>query len=163
MTNPQELSPVTLVQNSALNSILLWKFGRAYQDESIGDQPILTLLFVVLPIVLHGPTLRVVSSTNQSSGLAKFTTKLAEEREQLLAVHERALSMREMTLQAISTGLSCKLIKVDYDFALVRSNDLKPPATVQRLKPYIAASDKLGKWFARLPSHQVFSLLKVEP
>jgi len=38
----------------------------------------MTAFFLVLPLVLHGPTLRIICSTNQSSGLSKFVSKLAD-------------------------------------------------------------------------------------
>jgi hypothetical protein len=81
--NGTELSPVALVQNPAFGSLLLWSFGRAFQAEKIGALPPMTAFFLVLPLVLHGPTLRIIRSTNQSSGLAKFVSKLGEERERL--------------------------------------------------------------------------------
>jgi Family of unknown function (DUF6521) len=97
-----DTSPIALVQNPAFGSLLLWSFGRSYQAEKVGDLPPLTPFFLVLPILLHGPTLRDIRSTNQSSGLSKLVSKLAEHREQLFAVHDRALAMRELTLQSVA-------------------------------------------------------------
>jgi hypothetical protein len=158
-----ETSPVALVQNPAFGSLLLWNFGRGYQAEEVGSLPILTSFFLTLPLVLHGPTMRTIRSTNQSSGLAKFVAKLGEERERLFAVHDRALAMRSLTLESIGAGISAKLLKVDYDTGVVRSNEAKPPAAPERLKYHIASAEKVGRWFARLPAHQVFSLLQIEP
>jgi hypothetical protein len=157
------MSPVALVQNPAFGSLLLWSFGRGYQAEKIGDLPPMTSFFLILPLVLHGPTLRVLRSTNQSSGLSKFTSKLMEERERLLAVHNRAFAMRELTLESIAAGIASKLLKVDYETGAVRSNDAKPTTTPERLKYHVAGAQKLGRWFARLPLGQVFLLLRVEP
>jgi hypothetical protein len=156
-------SPVALVQNPAFGSLLLWSFGRSYQEEKVGDLPPLTPFFLILPLLLHGPTLREITSTNQSSGLSKFVSKLAERREWLLAVHDRALAMRELTLQSAATGIASRLLHVDYDTAEVRSNDAKPPNPPERLKHHVHGAIKLGKWFARLPLGQVFSQLQVEP
>ena len=158
-----DISPVALVQNPAFGSQLLWSFGRGYQAEDVGELPILTPFFLVLPMVLHGPTMRVIKSTNQSSGLARFVSKLAEERERLFAVHDRALTMRGLTLESLGAAISAKLLKVDYDTALVRANDVKPPPPPERLKHHVASAEKLGRWFARLPPHQAFSLLQIEP
>jgi len=159
----QEMSPVALVQNPAFGSLLLWNFGRAYQAEDVGGLPVLTPFFLALPLVLHGPTMRVIRSTNQSSGLAKFVSKLGEERERLFAIHDRAVAMRGLTLESLATGISAKLLKIDYDTAVVRSNDTRPPAPPDRLKHHVASAEKVGRWFARLPPNQVFSLLQVEP
>jgi hypothetical protein len=159
----REISPVALVQNPAFGSLLLWSFGRAYQAETEGELPRLPSFFLALPLVLHGPTLRFIRSTNHSSGLSKFVSKLAEERERLLAVHDRALAMRDLTLQSASTAIASKLLYVDYHTAAVRAKDAKPPAIRERLNPHLAGADKLGRWFGRLPASQVFSLLQVEP
>ena len=161
MTNKP--SPVELVQNPAFGAHLLWSFGRGYQAEKVGDLPHLPGFFLVLPMTLHGPTLAAIKSTNLPSGLSKLVAKLAEERERLFAVHDRAVSMRELTLQSVAIGIGTKLIHVDYGTAAVRSNDLKPPSAPERLKFHVSAAEKLGRWFARLPSSQVFSLLQVEP
>ncbi|WP_292124441.1 three component ABC system middle component [Mesorhizobium sp.] len=158
-----EISPVALVQNPAFGALLLWSFGRGFQEERVGDLPVFTQFFLVLPLVLHGPTMRVIRSTNQSSGLAKFVSKLAEERERLFAVHDRALAMRSLTLESMAAGISTKLLSVDYDTAAVRSNEVKPPSPPDRLKHHVASAEKLGRWLARLPSNQGFSLLQVEP
>lgn len=162
MADP-EISPVALVQNPAFGSLLLWNFGRGFQVERVGELPVLTPFFLALPLVLHGPTMRIIKSTNRSSGLAKFVSKLAEERERLFAVHDRALAMRSLTLESIAAGISAKLLSVDYDTASVRSNDLKPPSSPERLKHHVASAEKVGRWFARLPPNQVFSLLQIEP
>jgi hypothetical protein len=107
--------------------------------------------------------MRIIESTNQSSGLAKFVSKLAEERERLFAVHDRAFAMRSLTLESIAAGISAKLLSVDYYTASVRSNDAKPPSPPERLKHHVASAEKIGRWFARLPPNQVFSLLQIEP
>jgi hypothetical protein len=157
-----DASPVALVQNPAFGSLLLWSFGRGYQAEKIGDLPPLTSFFLVLPLLLHSPTLEELRSTNRSSGLSKLVSKLAERRERLFAVHDRSLAMRELTLQSVAVGLATGLMHVDYETALVRSNDVRPPKPPERLKYHVAGAEKLGQWFARLPPSQIFSLLEVD-
>ncbi|ESZ23039.1 hypothetical protein X734_27990 [Mesorhizobium sp. L2C084A000] len=157
------MSAVGLVQNPAFGSLLLWSFGSGFQAERVGDLPVLTQFFLVLPLVLHGPTVRTIRSTNQSSGLAKFISKLAEERERLFAVHDRALAMRSLTLESMAAGIATKLLSVDYNTAAVRSNEVKLPPPPDRLKHHVASAEKLGRWLARLPPNQGFSLLQVEP
>lgn len=158
-----DMSPVALVQNPAFGSLLLWNFGRGYQAEHVGGLPVLTFFFLTLPLVLHGPTMRVIRSTNQSSGLARLVSKLGDERERLFAVHDRAVAMRGLTLESLAAGISAKLLKIDYDTAVVRANVAKPPAPPERLKHHVASAEKVGRWFARLPPNQVFSLLQIEP
>jgi len=156
-------SVVDLVQNEAFGAHLLWSFGRGFQLEKIGDQALLPSFFLVLPLVLHGSTLREIRSTNLPSGLSKLTEKLGAERERLFSVHDRALALRELTLVSIGTGISTGLLHVDYDAARVRSNDTRVPKPPERLKFHVSGAEKLGRWFARLPLSQVFSLLQVRP
>jgi hypothetical protein len=156
-------SPVALVQNPAFGSLLLWSFGRAYQSEKVGHLPPVTAFFLILPLVLHRPTLRNIRSTYQSSGLSKFVEKMSEERERLFAIHDRALALRGLTFESLATGIAGKLMGVDYGSGVVRSNDVRPPPSPERLKDHLASADKLGRWCARLPLAQVFSLLQVSP
>ena len=158
-----ETSPVALVQNPAFGSLLLWSFGSAFQSEKVGDLPQLTAFFLVFPLVLHGPTLRIIRTTNQSSGLSKLVSKLGEERERVIAIHHRALALRDLTLASVATAIATQLMRVDYATALVRSNEVKPPTPPERVKHHVASAEKLGRWFARLPLAQVFTLLQVEP
>jgi hypothetical protein len=157
------LSPVQLVQNPAFGSVLLWKFVRGYQDESVSHTPNFELLFLVLPLVLHSKSLAHISSTMAGSGLGKFVSKLAEERDELLAIHNRALSMRRLTLQSIGTGVTTKIISLDYATGNVRANEVKLPPTPERIKKHFAGANKLGHWLARLPAGQAFSILQVHP
>jgi hypothetical protein len=158
-----EISPIELVQNPAFGSHVLWRFGRGYQAEKIGDLPPLLSFFLVFPLILHGPTLREIKSTNLPSGLTRLVSKLTTQREQLFAIHNRAIALRALTFQSIGAGIAAKLLYVDYVSTLVRSNEAKPPASPERLKFHISGAEKLGRWFARLPLGQVFSLLQVEP
>lgn len=156
-------SPIELVQNPAFGSLLLWNFGRGYQEERVGDLPLFIDFFLVLPLILHGPSMRDIKSTNVSSGLSKLVAKMSLPRERLFAVQDRALAMRELTFESLAVGVATKLLSVDYDTALVRSNDAKPPRAPERLKYHLGSAGKLGHWFGRLPQAQIFSLLQVEP
>ena len=158
-----EISPVEAVQNSALGSVILWSFGRGYQEEVFGELPLLHLSFLVLPIVLHRPTLDLVTSTFPSSGLGKFIEKFERQREDLMAVHSRAIAMRRLTLEALSTGIASGLLSLKYEDAMLRANVVKVQRPSERIKPYVSAADKLGRWMARVPPPTVFSLLRVRP
>lgn len=158
----QEFSAIELVQNPAFGAVLLWHSAKAYQAERIGELPQLPLFFLALPILYHGPTLVEVRSTHVASGLSKLAFKLDENRERLFAVHDRALLMRELSLQSVATGVSTGLLSINYASAQVRANDTTPKAPPERLRGHVSGAGKLGHWFARLPPSQVFSLLKVE-
>ena len=155
-------SPVALVQNPAFGALLLWRFGKSYQQEKVTEQPYLNLHFLVLPMILHASTLEKIRSTNLSSGLAQVANKLGTEREHLLSIHPRALAMRDLTLESVATGIASNLLHLNYETASLRSNDASPPKLPERLKYHSRGAEKLGVWFARLKPEQVFTLLKVE-
>lgn len=157
------VSSIEAVQNSALGAVILWSFGRGYQEEALGRLPLLHFAFVVLPIVLHRPTLELVTGTNQSSGLGKFVEKFERNREDLMAIHDRALVMRRLTLEGVSTGISAGLLSVVYDYGRMRANEASIRRPTERIKPYVSAAGKLGRWVARVPASSVFSLLRIYP
>ena len=159
------LSDLAIVQNSGLGAFVLWRFGQGFQAEDERPAPF-ALAFLVLPIVLHRATLDIVTSTYRPSGLALFAAKLGKEREQLFAVHERALLLRALTLQSIAVGVSGRLLSVNYTDATLRANTPEPtpkklvlPERVKHLGP---AAEKLGFWFSKLGTAQVSNLLRVE-
>lgn len=158
-----DISSIEAVQNSAFGALLLWSFGRGAQDEDPSQLPLFHLSFLVLPIVMHRSTLEVLTGTNKTSGLGKFIEKFAGRREDLMAIHLRALSMRKLTLEAMSTGIASGLLSVIYDQGLVRANDASVRRPTERIKPYVMGADKLGRWIARVPPATAFSLLMVRP
>ena len=159
------LSDLALVQNPGLGAFALWRFGQGFQSDD--EQPVhFALSFLVLPIVFHRPTLEIVTSTNRPSGLVLFAAKLGKEREHLLAIHERTLILRPLTLQSIVVGVSSRLLSVDYGGGTLRSNTPEPkPRKLdlpERLKPLGPAAEKLGYWCSKLGIAQVASLMKVD-
>jgi hypothetical protein len=156
-------TPVTLVQNPAFGATLLWKFCSGFQKERPDALPVLTSLFCVLPVVLHGPTLGELKSTNLPSGLVKFATKLGERREALVALHDRALAMRELTYASVATGVATRLLHLNFTNAQISATDQHLPLIPERLKHHYAGAKKLGHWFARIPLSLAFSTLQIEP
>jgi hypothetical protein len=159
------LSEMEIVQNPALCAFVLWRFGLGHQSDD--ERPaILPLVFLVLPLVLHLPTLEMINSTRKASGLALFAAKLGEEREMLFAVHERAFALRRLTLQSIGLGIASRLLTLDYDAATLRANtpepDARKPTLPERIRSFSGAADKIGYWFSKLSLNQVASTLAVE-
>jgi hypothetical protein len=95
-----------------------------------------------------------------------FAAKLGEERENLLAVHERARALRRLSLQSIAMGVDHRLLTLDYEAATLRANtadeSLQKPPLPERIRGFSSAAEKLGYWFSRLGLHQVASTLVVE-
>jgi hypothetical protein len=159
------LTELEIVQNPALGAFALWRFGVGFQADD-GGPATLPLAFLVLPLLLHEPTLKHITSTQRASGLALFAAKLGQERENLLAVHDRALALRRLSLQSLAMGVSNRLLTLDYDAATLRANtaddSLRKPQLPERIRGFSNAAEKVGHWFSRLGLHQVASSLAVE-
>lgn len=159
------LTEMQVIQNPALGAYVLWQFGSSFQSENGSPAP-LPLAFLVLPLLLHRSTLDLVVSTRKTSGLALFAAKLGEERENLLAVHERAFALRRLTLQSIAMGVGNRLLTLDYSAATLRANTLAPgtskPKIPERIRSFSGAADKIGYWFSKLGLPQVASTLLVD-
>lgn len=161
--SPPALTEIDKVQNPAFGAILLWRYGRTYQDQLTELSSPLLLYFLILPICLHRPTLDNVTSTQVNSGLGKFCEKLGKDREELYAIHERCLKLRKLTLNSIAFGVRAGLFSVSYDTGHLRANEVKPPSPTERTKPHVKGADKLGAWFQNLETTQIFKALRVEP
>lgn len=160
--NIAALSEIEKVQNPALGAWLLWEYGRRYQTSISSAPSHLLLFFLVLPICLHRPTLDVVNSTQEKSGLGKFCEKVGSKREELLAIHERALKLRALTLSSISFGVRAGLFDINYNTGVVRALEHKAPTPPERVKPHAKGAVKLGAWFEAIDAVNVFTALKVD-
>lgn len=159
------LTELEIIQNPALGAYALWRFGLGFQSEEGHPAP-LPFAFLVLPLMLHRPTLDLILSTRKASGLVLFAAKLGEERENLFAVHERALALRRLTLQSVGMGIGSRLLTLDYPAATLRANTVDPdspkPKIPERIRGFSGAADKIGYWFSKLGLSQVASTLLVE-
>lgn len=162
---PNRSSEAALVQNEALGAYALWKFGLGFQDRE-GRAATLPLAFLVLPLVLHAPTLGAVSSTYKASGLHLFASKLSEQREDLIAIHGRALSLRQLSLESLIRAEQSGLIRIDPAAATMWAvgpyDDMTAPSLPERIRRFGPACEKVGYWFAGLSDQQVVHTLKVE-
>lgn len=154
---------VELIQNPALGCVALWEFGKEYQSLN-AEPPSLLAAFLVLPLVLHGPTRDLITGTQKGSGLGLFAAKLREEREQLMAVHVRALVLRSLTLQSVVFGIRSRFLTLDYPSATVRANaaPFKLPAFPESTKAIRPAAAKVGYWLAKAGLPQAAKQLCVE-
>jgi hypothetical protein len=161
----RSLTELDLVQNPALGAYVLWQFGLGYQSY-VGEAAKLPMAFLVLPIVLHRPTLELVSSTQKGSGLALFAAKLAEREENLLAVHTRALVLRHLTLRSLGFAVNAGIATLNYNDATIRANALGPrsrkPQVPERVRSLSIGAEKVGYWFAKMGLPQIASTLRVE-
>lgn len=158
------LGDVNIVQNPALGAYLIWEFGNNYQEET-GEPSELPLVFLVLPMLLHRPTMEAIRSTQIRSGFALFAAKLGAERENLIAVHDRVFALRSLTLQSLGIATITSLTSIDYANATMRANALadgvRNPRLPDRLRAFPNAAAKLGRWFSKVGILQVASTLRV--
>lgn len=158
------LSEAAIVQNEALGAYAIWRFALGFQERN-GQAVTLPLAFLVLPLVLHAPTLAMVLGTHKGSGLHLFAGKLGEQREDLLAVHGRALALRQLTLGSIMLAEQARLIRIEPStatiWALSPHHNLKAPALPERIRRIGPACEKIGHWFSDLTDEQVVNTLKI--
>ena len=156
------LSEVDRVQNPAFGATLLWAYGRSYQSTVAAEPSHLLLAFLVLPICFHRPTLNIIKSTRVQSGLGKFCEKLGEKREELFAIHERCLELRDVSLSSVSFGERHGLFSVIYGTAGLQAMDLKQPKYPERIRDHVKGAEKLGVWFSGLKPPEIFHALRIE-
>ena len=165
VVHPRRLSEAALVQNEALSAYALWQFGLGYQDRD-GHAATLPLSFLVLPLVLHGPTLAMVLNTHKASGLHLFAGKLGDKREDLIAIHNRAMALRRLTLNSLVQAEQSGLIRIDPVIATIWSiapyDDLRIPMLPERIRRLGPACERIGYWFADLTDQQVAHTLRVD-
>jgi hypothetical protein len=161
---PYPMSELELIQNPALGAYAIWRFGLGFQSEDGRPAP-LPLVFLTLPLLLHQSTREMIVSTQKRSGLALFAAKLGEERERLLAVYDRALALRRLTLRSIAMGIGSRLLTLDCAAATLRANTPEPgapkPQLPERIRGFSGAADKLGYWFTKVGLQQTASTLMV--
>lgn len=159
---------IRALQNPALGAFLQWKFTSAYASKHPqAERPPAILLFVILPILLNRDTFELLSSTQYESGLpkfvAKFTTANQGKSDLLLAIHSRAMNMRELSLKSIQLGIASKLFVLDIGSGRIFPfSDLPPfnkmPTIVDKMGK---GADKLGAWFSQVSLADISYYLKV--
>ena len=155
------LNEIDIVQNSTLAAALIWQCGLGFQRD-LGTRMPLPVAFLVLPICMHQSTRDVVLSTQRRSGLLMFTSKVAKRKEDLYAIHLRALKFRDLTFDSIGLGIETRLVSVDYTLAQIRSNTHTQPENIpDRIRLSIRAAEKFGSWCSRLSLEQIASTLRV--
>jgi hypothetical protein len=156
----RDFNEVDLVQNPALGAVLLWRFALGFQGDAYAPVPV-PLLFLVLPVCFHRRSLESAVRTRKNSGLALFAARLGEVREDLLAIHTRALAFRQLTIDSLSVAVKARLTTIDYRHATARASTERAPEMPDVVKELSDAAEKFGHWCAALSLSQVALLLKV--
>lgn len=159
---PERLSELDLVYNPSIGGFLLWRASSGSFAENGRAFPI-PLSFLVLPLLLHWQSNQLIGNTNKSSGLTLYANKLGAHQEDLLAVQQRALAMRELSLNSILMAQACQLLVIDTGNASLLPLDAPAPTPVSGFVRKLGANaEKLGCWFARHDLPQIASTLRVE-
>lgn len=154
------------IQNPALGAALLWRFCCAYvKTHPTGDAPALPTLFVVLPIVLHQDTVKLLYRTWPSSGLRAFAAKFGDSKvskqDLLLQIHERSLRWRTLTLDSIELAAAGRLIHLTETGCALPLSKTAARSLPDEVKQLMSGAEKLGGWFGPLTLHEITTTLKV--
>lgn len=155
------------VQNPALCAVLQWRFAIGYQDQRQDSAgPPIHLAFLVVPLVLHPDSQRLLLSTRRSSGLRMFTQKfsLASENrgDVLLAVQHRTELFRDVSLRGIQLAVATGLLTIRTESALLLPlSKTKPRSSLPNVRALLNTSERLGGWMGELTLREVAFILKV--
>lgn len=155
---------VCLVQNPAIGAAILWRFTCGYYNNKNESRLVpFPLLFIVLPIIFREDLRNIITSTNKTSGLQKFSEKLFEKKQLdlLLGIQNSAVQYKETTLTAIKIAISAKLLSVFSDTALVIPLQIRTSKMPKSSEKLLRQSEKLGVWCSSLSLHEISMMLKV--
>jgi len=110
---------IRAVQNPAIGATLIAAAARGYSEASeVHAGMPLSLAFLVLPIVLHAATCRLVTGTLKKSGLRYFVDKFGQAKnaqsDLVLAIQKRAVSLRPTTFESLDLMLQSGLGVLDH-------------------------------------------------
>lgn len=157
-----------IVQNPALGAMLLWSFANGYERGSKVKEPApLPVLFLILPLILHQETSQLISTTQTGSGLRAFANKFSvssvSKNDLILAVNERAIQLRKLTMTSLKLAVASRLLAIDTGKGCAISlSSTQPRAGVPgSVRKMLKNAEKLGRWCSQLSMHEVSVILKV--
>ncbi len=159
---------VRAVQNPALGATLIAVATRGFSAGSgVHAGMPLPLTFLILPIVLHEATDRLVAGTMKKSGLRYFADKFGQSKnaqsDLVLAIQGRAVAWRNTTFESLDLMLHCGLAVLDYKKAELSSTSALATvlAEIGAGEHLYEDSEKLGYWFGQLSPFELTSILRV--
>ena len=155
------------VQNPALGAALVWRFCCGYvQTQRVSAPPPLSLVFLVLPIVLHQATSEFVKRTYKSSGLrifaAKFGDSSVSKQDLLIQINDRAIRWRKLSLHSVELAVAGSLLKLTDNGDIIPLSRTKARGLPDEVKQLMVLAEKLGTWFGELTVHEIVTTLKVK-
>lgn len=158
---------VDAVQNPALGASLLWRFAVGYSGaRKVPESTPLPILFVVLPLLYHEESARLITSTRLASGLRAFVGKFSDstnvELDLLLALQRRAHQMRRQTLEALRLAVSTRLLTLERASAeVIVLSRTEPSKVASSIQSMMRNAEKLGGWFGAVSVFELASQLHV--
>jgi hypothetical protein len=154
------------IQNPALGAGLLWRYVCGYVDSHPTRDPVpFPLLFIVLPLVLHAQTEDFVQSTQRASGLRVFTAKFGRtensKQDLLLAIHDRMLVLRALTLESFRLALAGHLLYLNGASVIPLSETEAVAGIPSDVRRLLRSAEKIGSWCGMLTLHEAATALKV--
>jgi Family of unknown function (DUF6521) len=155
------------VQNPALGAVLVWRFCCGYvETQRVSAPPPLSLLFLVLPIVLHQATSEFVKRTYKSSGLRAFAAKFGDssvsKQDLLIQIHDRSIRWRKLSLNSVELAVAGRLLKLTDNGDIIPLSRTKARGLPDDVKQLMDLAEKLGAWFGELTVHEIVITLKVK-
>jgi hypothetical protein len=155
------------VQNPALGAALVWRFCCGYvETQRVCAPPPLSLLFLVLPIVLHQATSEFVKRTYRSSGLRAFAAKFGDssvsKQDLLIQIHDRSIRWRKLSLNSVELAVAGRLLKLTDNGDIIPLSRAKARGLPDDVKQLMDLAEKLGAWFGELTVHEIVTTLKVK-
>lgn len=158
---------ITHVQNPALGAALIWRFAVGYSSKSkISDYPVLHLCFLVPPVLFHRETFELLQKTQAKSSIHQFVDKFAQsavsQSDILLSLHDRAASMRALTLESLRIAVATRIVTIARKSSkVIPLSHTSPSGVAASVKPMLTNSEKFGGWCSELSLFEISSILKV--
>lgn len=158
------LTEVQAMHNPALGAALVWRFACGYIPErTAGDGVPLALAFIVLPIVLHTRTREGVEVTRLASSMHKFEEKFDDQGDVLLAIHQRTIAMRPLSLESVRLALASGLVTLlPQDGTLWPRTYAAPRGAAKTIGSLMKSAEKLGTWCAPFSLFELSGMLRLE-
>ncbi len=166
MASASLIREARLVQNPALGALLIWRFACGYaENHRTGDNPLLQLAFVVLPLLYDREVFEELQGTR--AGLHAFAEKFSRaensKSDLLLGIHAHVDDFRSQSLEAIRMAVHCRLITIaPTSGKVIPLSTARPSGLPNSINSFMTNAEKFGEWSAGLSLFEIQSILRVQ-
>lgn len=160
-SNHEEL----VLRNPMLGACIFWQFAKTFSEHADDEPPSLPLFFVVSAMIFHRPTVDKTYRMNFESGILKA---VAERPDIIAGLQSRMEDFSGSSLQALQLATSTRLLSREIAGSMpsFRAIGIELPKPLRRsespVTEMIAASKRLGAWFATEPPLTIQRHLMIE-